>query len=257
MITNLIPISEDDMYLEWARAEIPGRWRASAPAHLVATFDAGEELNDHERAESVAFMRTQRTEIHWFEERGRKVDWFLGDLPPSDVGDILLDGFWPATAYKDGWPEPIPRNVREFAEHPSAQTLTLQGPFRWGATRGRPILVGPDRSGPWLIAEGSNRLRGMWRARDAADAPAFVKVIAGTHADALSWKDSDMFYAVAAVRWNKGRTVRLAIKAETQVLFCIETMLSVSISEQCLKGFLRQNFDVAFNPPEWVWSPHT
>lgn len=259
MILNLTPVSEDDAYVEWGRAEMPSpRWRGQAPAHLVTKLESSGELTTEERAETAAFMRSHRTEVgDWFKANGRTLDWFRGDLPLPEIGDVLVDGYWPSVAYKQGWAEPIPRTVAEFAAHPSAQALTIQGSFRWGTARGRPILVGPDRAGPWLIAEGSNRLRAMWRAREMPDAPAHVPVVVGVHPEALGWKNSDVLHALATIRWAPRRTVRVAVKGDQQVVFCIETTLSARITKRCFGGFLQQQAPIEPNPPDWVWTPTT
>ena len=255
MIANLVPVTLDDVYLEWGKAEIPGRYRPAEPTAVVAKMEAGEDLDAEERRQVVAFMRGVRGEI-LSPPLDMTTQWFRGELPLSDVGDVLVDGYWTQRAIQEGWSQPIPYNVRMFADHPhpTAQALTITGAFRFASMRGSPILVGPGADGPWGIAEGSNRLRAMWRARAAADAPEAISVLVGVHPMALRWKDGDVFRTLALLQSGNTLPIALAEKGETRRAFCPATKLSVDVSKPCFDDLrAKAGVPVDPNPEAWVW----
>jgi hypothetical protein len=196
----LISITEDDVWFEWAKAEIPQRHAATAPPDLATKLTADEPLTAEERQRAIDFMKngTERS-------LPPGAAWFRTTMPLIDIGDILVDGYWLFLSLVQGWPGPFPLTLKEFAEntHVTAQTVTLDGKFKFAKARGAIILIGVDEGGPWVIAEGSNRLRGMWRSRGNDDAPAEIGVIVGVHPWALGhWNDRDVPLALRDIEWS-------------------------------------------------------
>ena len=204
MIANAKEITADEMFLEWGRAEMcvdrlekflakakidhasKALWRETC-LPLIPRIAADDPLTERERQSLVTFMRDvswRGDDVSFFTERAAR--WYRVDFALSDVGDVLLDGYF---GRKHWDPPPPPRTVSDFARHPQGQGLTLTGDFALSKVRGCPIYVAPRLGGPWCMAEGSNRSRALWisfqdgKLGDQTMFPAIV----GVHPDAEQW----------------------------------------------------------------------
>jgi hypothetical protein len=258
MIENLAPITEADMFEQWGRAELPESHRRGdeqVPQELVAKLAACEVLTPAEHAKTVELMRSLRVQIVKPPLDDGMTRWFTGEIPLPEIGDVLLDGYWTSHLLLQEWAPPTPFDVRTWVEHPrfDAQSLTMAGPFRFACMRGRPILLGPTRFGPWGIVEGSNRLRAMWTARNAADAPASIKVVVGVHPMASRWKNSDVYQALARLHWRRGASVSLERRGSVAWLVCRENGRDVEITEQCFDALVAGG--LSFDALAWLSAP--
>jgi hypothetical protein len=271
VMSNVTAVTEEEMLLNWAVAEIPEEHRqrgapARATADLRERIARGRSLDVNDRSEIRRIMHGNRSEVAEFLD-GR-TQWYRADIELPSTGDVSVDAYWLWTALgacsppSAPWREPHPRTIRELAIHPDMAELTITGEFDFAKMRGCPILIGTTIRGPWRAVEGSNRLVGMWRAREAGrDLPRETSVFLGVHPDATKWKLVDLWLALDSLGWRPGYTdegvwrARDATPERPFALACPNTRRVAPVSEETYARLGRMGVPELRNlrSSEWEW----
>ena len=240
------------MLLSWARAEIPGRWRATAPIAL-SKLEPGAELSAEDVAEIERFMLRVRGDIAPL--LAAHTVWFRAALPIGDLGSILVDPYWTWTSLgvaQGGacapWRSPAPRTMADLTANEDAPALTFSRPFDFAAMCGEPICITRSLEGSLRVIEGSNRVRGAWAEHvQGRTTPASLRMIVGVHPDPDAFKFGHLCLALGRVGWTNDAQQR-AVVAETDdslrpcFLACPNTRRATLISKEVFLAFRALGF---------------
>ena len=267
-LSDVLPITEDDMFVEWGKAELPEAHRQreapkKAPPELRQKLARGDALTPEERRTVAGLMRENRREILSLPLPA--IEWFTAVLATSRVGALELDGYWVSMALGAGrppcvpWREPHPRTVHELSAHPDAPPLTTVGDFAPASLCGLPILLGESLDGPWCVADGTNRLRSLWRSRVAGrETPETLAVVVGVHPSARSWKRRDAWLALHRTGWQYFGVYRVKNVAEDRrfAVLCPNTRRAVIVAEQTFTELAALGIPElpTVRADEWTWS---
>jgi hypothetical protein len=189
LLTNVRRITQIEMLWRWARSEGPN-WEQGVPQlkSIVPKFLANapnEDFTDQEMALALASTMVMRhSHLVWFWRQPLEVSWYEAEFPVSAVSDIQVDRRWTRLRTKN-------RTLRELVDnrHQEARPKNIVGPFKLKEARGNPILICDCLDGPFVIMDGSNRLRRILIEHDAgniAGSETFLVVI-GLHPKAREW----------------------------------------------------------------------
>ena len=130
-LSNLVPISVDDMLLEWALAEM-FEWRGISSdlealgQELAAKTTRGETLDERDRAAAItAFGRIERRgpEVIFFRRQGS--EWYRAEFAIAALGEVRLHRHWALEHWRDPRSRaPVPTNGRRvLAPYGQAERL--------------------------------------------------------------------------------------------------------------------------------------
>jgi hypothetical protein len=180
MPANLRPFTQNEMLLVWADSEIEEArfniWPQVRYYRERLRLRPNEPYTDFEKNELISALVTnpdRRGLVKWV--LANPTEWHVADFTLDELSQVRADYYWLVNFRA--------KTVRDISLLPSR--IGKQD-FERNRMRGRPVVVGPNRSGDLMLIDGAHRCSEILRMQPPGR-PLSIEVIVGVCPTITSW----------------------------------------------------------------------